>query len=140
MDISCYSLIKLANIGAPLLNEGGSILTMTYLGSERVIENYSVMGPIKAALESTTKYLASELGGSKGIRVNAISPGPIKTRAASGIVEFDSLITKYNEKSPLNRNLNIEDVGNLSAFLIGNSGACITGEIIYVDCGYHIMG
>ncbi len=139
MDISCYSLIKLSHLAAPLMKNGGSIITMSYVGSERVVENYGIMGPIKAAVEGITKYLASELG-DKGIRVNAISSGPIKTRAASGIAQFDSLLAHAHAISPLQKVLTINDVGNLSAFLISNAGICITGEVIHVDCGYHIMG
>lgn len=139
MDISCYSLIKLSNLAAPLMKNGGSILAMSYIGSERVVDNYGIMGPIKAALESTTKYLASELG-YKGIRVNAISSGPIKTRAAGGIAQFDSMLTHAHNISPLQRVLTPDDVGNLSAFLTSNAAICITGEVIHVDCGYHIMG
>ena len=139
MDISCYSLIQLSKLAEPLMKDGGSILTITYYGSQKVIKNYNLMGIAKAALESTTRYLANDLG-DKNIRVNAISPGPIMTRAASGISEFKELLDTAAKKSPLHRTVNIESVGNLATFLVSDLSQDITGEVFYVDAGYSIMG
>ncbi|WP_019218227.1 enoyl-ACP reductase FabI [Legionella tunisiensis] len=138
MDISCHSLIQMAKLAEPLMKQGGSILTMSYYGSQKVIENYNLMGIVKAALESTVRYLAYELG-KDNIRVNAISPGPIKTRAASGIRNFYEYIEKQEEKSPLHRLVDIESVGNLAAFLVSNAAQDITGQVHYIDTGYSIM-
>lgn len=138
MDISCHSLIRLARKAEPLMQEGGSILTMSYLGAGRAIKNYSLMGPVKAALESSVRYLAVELGG-KNIRVNAISAGPVATRAASGIAEFDDLLKKSQQLSPLKKLLSIDDIGSLAAFLASDGSAAITGDTIYVDCGFNII-
>jgi enoyl-[acyl-carrier protein] reductase I len=138
MDISCYSLIQMTKLAEPLMKKGGSILTMSYYGSQKVIENYNLMGIVKAALESTVRYLAYELG-KDNIRVNAISPGPIKTRAASGIRNFYEYIEKEEEKTPLHRLVNIENVGNLAAFLASEAAMDITGQVLYVDAGYSIM-
>ena len=141
LDVSAYSLVALARGAAPLMaaRGGGSILTLTYLGSERVFENYNVMGVAKAALEASVRYLASELG-PQNIRVNAISAGPIKTLAASGIGGFSRILQVYREKAPLRRNVETAEVGDTARFLIGPGGRGITGEIIVVDGGYHIMG
>lgn len=140
MDVSCHSFIRMARLAEPLMkNSGGSMLSMSYYGAEKVIEHYDLMGPVKAALESTTRYLAAELGGSQ-IRVNAISPGPMPTRAASGITDFDHLMTSAVERAPLGRLATPDDVGNLAAFLISPASAAITGSIIHVDAGYHIRG
>ena len=135
MDISCHSFIRLAKLAEPLMNEGGSILTTTYFGSRRVVDSYNMMGPVKAALESTTRYLARELG-TKGIRVNAISPGPMATRAASGINNFQNLLDKAVQKAPTGL-VTLEDVGALAAFLFSDGARAITGNIEYVDGGYH---
>lgn len=139
MEISVYSLIRMAKFAEPLMRHGGSILTLTFLGSQRVLENYSVMGPVKAALEGAVKYLAIELG-SKGITVNAISPGPIATRAASGIKNFDKLTERTQMRLPGQELADIEDVGALAAFLAGPGARKITGATHYVDCGYHVIG
>ena len=139
MDISAYSFTAIAQRAAPLMNEGGSLLTLTYYGSERVMPHYNVMGVAKAALESSVRYLAADLG-PKNIRVNAISAGPIKTLAASGIGDF-RYILKWNElNSPLRRNVTIEDVGRSGLFLLSDLGSGVTGEILHVDSGYHLVG
>ena len=138
-EISCYSFVSLIKTFEPFMINGGSILTMTYYGSQRVMPMYGIMGPMKAMLEAIVKYTAAELG-KKKIRVNAISPGPLQTRAASGISEFDKLLKEYNEAAPLSSQLSIEDVGNLSAFLVSDLSQNITGNVHYVDCGYKIMG
>ena len=138
MEISCWSFIRMAKLAEPLMKSGGALFTMTYYGSQMVVENYNMMGPVKAALESATRYLAAELG-PKGIRVHAISPGPLKTRAASGISEFDKLLHKAQSKAPARSLVSIDDVGVAVAFL-GMSGAkLITGETLYIDGGYHII-
>jgi enoyl-[acyl-carrier protein] reductase I len=139
MDISCHSLIRLSKYALPLMKNGGSILTMSYYGSQKVIPNYNLMGVVKAALEASVRYLAYELGPSN-IRVNAISPGPIKTRAASGIPNFYEYIKAEEECSPLHRLVDIKNVGNLAAFLVSDASMVITGQVYYVDSGYSIMG
>lgn len=140
LDVSAYSLIAVAKRALPLMSEkGGSIITLTYLGAERVVPNYNVMGVAKAALEASVRYLASDLG-QHNIRVNAISAGPIKTLAASGIPEFRSMLAAFAEKAPLKRNVTTEDVGNTGLYLLGPLGSGVTGEVIYVDCGFNVMG
>ena len=137
--ISCYSFTDLCRRAEPLMNEGGSLLTLTYLGAERVTPHYNVMGVAKAALEASVRYLAVDLGGA-GVRVNAISAGPIRTLAASGIGDF-RYILKWNEyNSPLKRNTTIEDVGGAALYLLSDLGAGTTGEILHVDSGYHVVG
>ena len=138
MEISCWSFIRMAKLAEPLMNDGGTLSTMTYYGSQMVVENYNIMGPVKAALEWATRYLAAELG-PKGIRVHAISPGPLKTRAASGISDFDELIAKAQAKAPAHRLVSIEDVGIAVAFLAMDGAKLITGETFYVDGGYHVI-
>ncbi|CZE47041.1 enoyl-ACP reductase FabI [Campylobacter geochelonis] len=139
MQTSVYSLLSLTKAVLPLLNDGGSILTLTYLGGERFIPHYNVMGVAKAALDSAVKYLARDLG-AQNIRVNAISAGPIKTLAASGIGDF-RMILKWNEQNaPLKRNVSIEDVGKSGMYLLSDLSSGVTGEIHYVDAGYNIMG
>ncbi len=138
-DVSVYSLIALARAAAPLMTEGGSILTLTYYGAEKVFPNYNVMGVAKAALESTVRYLAASLG-SKGIRVNAISAGPIKTLAARGIGDFSSILTAVEQRSPLHRNVDALEVGNTAAFLSSPLASGITGEVTFVDCGFNTTG
>jgi enoyl-[acyl-carrier protein] reductase I len=139
MLISAYSFTDLARRAEPLMGEGGSLLTLTYMGAERVVPHYNVMGVAKAALEASVRYLAVDLGG-RGIRVNAISAGPIRTLAASGIGDF-RYILKWNEyNSPLKRNTTIEDVGGAAVFLLSELGAGTTGEILHVDSGYHVVG
>jgi enoyl-[acyl-carrier protein] reductase I len=141
LDISAYSLVALARATVPLMEKkgGGSVLTLTYLGSQRVFPNYNVMGVAKAALESAVRYLAAELG-PKAIRVNAISAGPIKTLAASGIGGFSSILQVYRDKAPLRRNTETGEVADAAAFLLGPAGRGVTGEILAVDGGYSIVG
>jgi enoyl-[acyl-carrier protein] reductase I len=138
MDISCWSFIRMAKLAEPLMKAGGALFTMTYYGSQMVVEHYNLMGPVKAALESATRYLAAELG-PKGIRVHAISPGPLKTRAASGITEFDALLQKAQSKAPTRSLVSIDDVGMAVAFLGTDAAKLITGETLYIDGGYHIV-
>lgn len=138
MEISCWSFIRMAKLAEPLMTDGGTLFCMTYYGSQMVVEHYGIMGPVKAALESATRYLAAELG-PKGIRVHAISPGPLKTRAASGIPEFDELLHKAQAKAPVRSLVSIEDVGLATAFLATDAARLITGSVIYVDGGYHII-
>jgi enoyl-[acyl-carrier protein] reductase I len=139
LDVSVYSLIALARAAAPLMTAGGSIITLTYLGSERVIPNYNVMGVAKAALESSVRYLANDLGKQK-VRVNAISAGPIKTLAARGISGLGDMMKNHAERSPLGRNVDVGEVGDAALYLASDLSTGITGEVIYVDCGYNIMG
>jgi enoyl-[acyl-carrier protein] reductase I len=139
LDVSAYSLIAVAGRLSKLMSNGGSIITLSYLGAERVVTNYNVMGVAKAALESSVRYLAADLG-SQNIRVNAISAGPIKTLAASGIPHFKELLGKFAEMSPLKRNVSQEDVANTALYLLGNLSSGVTGETIYVDGGFNIMG
>ena len=138
MDISCHSFMRMARLAEPLMDKGGTLITMTYLGAEEVVPRYGVMGPVKAALEAVVRYLATELG-PRGIRVNAVSPGPIKTRAASGIPQFDELFAEARRRAPLPREVEIDDVGSLCAFLVSDAARAITGDVHYIDGGYHIL-
>jgi enoyl-[acyl-carrier protein] reductase I len=138
-DVSVYSLIALARAAAPLMSAGGGIVTMTYYGAEKVVPKYNVMGVAKAALEATVRYLSNDLG-PKGIRVNAISAGPIKTLAARGISQLGEMLKAHAERAPLKRNVDPAEVGGTAAFLLSEAASGITGETIYVDCGYNIMG
>ncbi len=138
MEVSCWSFIRMAHLAEPLMMRGGSLFTMTYYGSQRVVANYNVMGVAKAALESAVRYLAAELG-PKGIRVHAISPGPLATRAASGISEFDKLLDKARGKAPARNLVSIDDVGVATAFLAHDAARLITGDTLYIDGGYHIV-
>ena len=138
MELSCWSFMRMAKLAEPLMKDGGALFTMTYYGSQMVVEHYNMMGPVKAALESATRYMAAELG-PKGIRVHAISPGPLNTRAASGIAEFDSLLRKAEEKAPSRSLVSIDDVGVAVAFLATDAAKLITGETMYIDGGYHII-
>jgi enoyl-[acyl-carrier protein] reductase I len=137
-EISVYSLIALSRAAAPLMTDGGSIMTMTYYGSQKVVPRYNVMGVAKAALEAAVRYVAAELG-PKGIRVHAISPGPLATRAASGIPDFDELMDKAQSKAPSRSLVSIDDVGNATAFLALDGAKLITGDVLYIDGGYHII-
>jgi enoyl-[acyl-carrier protein] reductase I len=138
-DVSVYSLIAVSRATAPLMADGGSIVTLTYYGAEKVVPKYNVMGVAKAALEATVRYLANDLGPKK-IRVNAISAGPIKTLAARGVSQLGEMLKSHAERSPLKRNVDPAEVGATAAFLLSEAGSGITGETIYVDCGYNIMG
>src|SRR6218665_2043704 len=139
MDISCHSFSRMARAAEPLMREGGCLLTMSYIGAEEVIPDYGVMGPVKAALEASTRYLAAELG-PRGIRVNAVSPGPLATRAASGIPNFEALMADAVRRAPLRRLVDIAEVGALCTFLAGDGARAITGSTLYVDAGYHVLG
>ena len=138
MDVSCWTFIRMAHLAEPLMPDGGTLFTMTYYGSQMVVENYNIMGVAKAALESAVRYVAAELG-PKGIRVHAISPGPLATRAASGIPEFDALLDKAKGKAPARSLVSIDDVGFAVAFLAHDAARLITGEVMYIDGGYHII-
>ena len=138
-DVSAYSLVALARVAAPLMTDGGSIVAMSYYGAEKVVPHYNVMGVAKASLEASTRYLAYDLGPKK-IRVNCISAGPVNTLAARGIAGFSAMLKTYEERSPLKRNLIPEELGATGAFLASDGAACITGQVIYVDGGYSIMG
>ncbi len=138
MEVSCWSFMRMAHLAEPLMSKGGTLFTMTYYGSQMVVENYNIMGVAKAALESAVRYMAAELG-AKGIRVHAISPGPLATRAASGIPEFDELLEKAKAKAPARSLVSIDDVGVATAFLAHDAARLITGETLYVDGGYHII-
>jgi enoyl-[acyl-carrier protein] reductase I len=138
MDVSCHSFIRMAKLAEPMMKQGGCLLTVTFYGSEKVVEHYDLMGPVKAALESSVRYMAAELGGKK-IRVHALSPGPLKTRAASGLDRFDELLDRARERAPEHMLVGIEDVGNLATFLVSDGARMLTGNVEYIDAGYHIM-
>ncbi len=138
-DVSVYSLIALARATAPLMTEGGSVITLTYYGAEKVVPRYNVMGVAKAALEASVRYLAADLGPKK-IRVNAISAGPIKTLAARGVSGLGEMLKSHSERAPLKRNIETREVGDAGLFLASDLSTGITGEVLYVDCGYNIMG
>jgi enoyl-[acyl-carrier protein] reductase I len=138
MDVSCWSFLDMARRAEALMKDGGTMLTMSYLGANAVVDNYGIMGPVKAALESAVRYVATELG-PKGIRVHAVSPGPLATRAASGIKDFDDLMERVSSRAPARRLVTIEEVGAASVFLASDYGAAMTGETLYIDGGYHIL-
>jgi enoyl-[acyl-carrier protein] reductase I len=138
MDVSVHSFIRMARLAEPMMAGGGCLLTVSYYGAEKVVDHYNIMGPVKAALEGTVRYLAAELG-PKGIRVNALSPGPLKTRAASGIDHFDELIDEARARAPERRLVTTEDVGAMAAGLVSDLARNVTGSIAYVDAGYHVM-
>jgi enoyl-[acyl-carrier protein] reductase I len=138
MDVSCWSFLRMAHLAEPLMKNGGTIFTMTYYGSQMVVENYNIMGVAKAALECAVRYVAAELG-PKGIRVHAISPGPLATRAASGIPEFDEMMERAQSKAPTRSLVSIDDVGAATAFLALDGAKLITGTTLYIDGGYHII-
>src|SRR5882762_1019492 len=138
MDVSCWTFIRMAHLAEPLMRKGGSLFTMTYYGSQMVVKNYNIMGVAKAALEAAVRYIAAELG-PKGIRVHAISPGPLATRAASGIPEFDELMDKAQSQAPTRSLVSIDDVGRATAFLALDGARLITGGVTYIDGGYHIV-
>ena len=138
MDVSCWSFIRMAHLAEPLMRDGGKLFTMSYYGSQMVVKNYNIMGVAKAALESAVRYLAAELG-PKGIRVHAISPGPLATRAASGIPEFDALLDQAKAKAPSRSLVSIDDVGVATTFLAHDAARLLTGDTLYVDGGYHVI-
>ncbi len=138
MDVSCHSFIRMARLAEPLMTDGGCLLTVTFYGSEKVVAEYNLMGPVKAALESTVRYLAAELG-PKRVRVHALSPGPLKTRAASGIDRFDELLERTRARAPEHQLVGVADVGNVATFLASDAAAVLTGNIEYIDAGYHIL-
>lgn len=138
MDVSCWSFIRMAKLAEPLMRNGGALFCMSYYGSQMVVEHYNMMGPVKAALESATRYLAAELG-PQGIRVHAISPGPLKTRAASGIAEFDTMLDRAQAKAPARSLVSIDDVGEATAWLATDAARLMTGQTLYIDGGYHII-
>lgn len=139
LDISAYSLIAIARAAEPLMSNGGSLLTLTYFGAEKVLPNYNVMGVAKAALEASVRYLAGDLGG-QGIRVNAISAGPLRTLSSAGITGFKGMLHHHGERAPLRRNVAAEEVANAALYLCSNLGSGVTGEILHVDAGYNIVG
>ena len=138
MDISCHSFVRMAKLAAPLMTEGGSMFAMSYLGANRVVANYNVMGPVKAALEAVCRYLAYELG-PQGVRVHAISPGPLKTRAASGLKDFETMLNEAARKAPLGELVDIMDVGYTCAYLATPFARRVTGELVYVDGGANLI-
>lgn len=139
LDVSAYSLVALTKACESLLNPGGSVLALTYYGSEKVVRNYNVMGVAKAALEASVRYLAADLGPNK-VRINAISAGPIKTLSAKGIRDFNDMLKHASEKAPLQRNVEVMEVGKSAVYLLSDLSSGVTGEIHYVDCGYNLMG
>ncbi|QLP97158.1 MAG: enoyl-ACP reductase FabI [Rhodoblastus sp.] len=138
MDVSCHSFIRMAKLAAPLMTDGGCLLTVSFYGADRVVENYNLMGPVKAALESSVRYIAAELA-SRRIRAHAISAGPIKTRAASGIDRFDELLDEVRVRTPAGQLVTIQEIGRVAAFLASGAGAPLSGSIIYADNGFHTM-
>lgn len=139
LEVSAFSLTQVAHAASPLMTQGGSVVTMSYYGAEKVVPSYNVMGVAKAALEASTRYLAADLG-KNNIRVNAISAGPINTLSARGVKNMGAMLSYVGDKSPLKRNVRAEEVGNTALFLVSDLSSGITGETIYVDCGYNIMG
>lgn len=138
MDVSCHSFIRMAKLAEPLMTDGGCLLTVSFYGSEQVVEHYNMMGPVKAALESAVRYMAAELGG-KRIRVNVLSPGALATRAASGIDRFDELLERTAERTPTHRLVTVDDIGPAAAFLASDAAKQLNGLVIYIDGGYHVI-
>jgi enoyl-[acyl-carrier protein] reductase I len=139
MDVSCHSFVRMAKLAEPLMTDGGCLQTVTFYGGEKVVDHYNLMGPVKAALGSVTRYMAAELG-AKGIRVHALSPGPLATRAASGIDGFDELMARAAERAPTHHLVTIEDVGAYAAFLASDAAKSLTGSVAFIDGGYNIVG
>jgi enoyl-[acyl-carrier protein] reductase I len=138
MDVSCHSFIRMAKLALPLMTDGGCLMTVSFYGADKVVENYNLMGPVKAALESSVRYLAADLA-DKGIRVHALSTGPVKTRAASGIDRFDELLNEVQERTPAHRLVSIEEIGRVATFLASDAGIPLTGSVTYADGGFHVM-
>ncbi|MEI9902424.1 MAG: enoyl-ACP reductase FabI [Hyphomicrobium sp.] len=138
MDVSCHSFIRMAKLAAPLMTDGGCLMTVSFYGADKVVENYNLMGPVKAALESSVRYLAADLASAR-IRVHAISTGPVKTRAASGIDRFDELLDAVRARTPAQRLVSVEEIGKVAAFLASNAGIPLTGSVTYADGGFHVM-
>ena len=139
MDVSCHSFIRMAKLAEPLMTQGGCLQTVSFYGSEKVVEHYNLMGPVKAALESVTRYMAAELG-PKGIRVHTLSPGPLATRAASGIDRFDELLQRSADRAPSDRRISIKEGGACAAFLASDAAKGLNGLVVFIDGGYHVMG
>ena len=139
MDVSVHSFLRMAKLAEPLMAAGGSLMAMSYFGAEKAVAHYNVMGPVKAALEAAVRYMAVELG-PQGIRVNALSPGPVRTRAASGIEHFDALLERAVQAAPEHRLVDLDDVGAYAAFLASDAARAVTGNVCYVDAGYHVIG
>lgn len=137
MDVSCHSFIRMARLALPLMKNGGSLQTVSFFGADRVVEGYNLMGPVKAALEQTVRTLAADLAG-KGIRVHALSSGPVKTRAASGIDRFDELLDRVRERTPANHLVTVEEIGRIAAFLVSDAGVPLTGSVVFADHGFHV--
>lgn len=138
MDVSCHSFIRVARLAEPLMREGGGLLTMTFYGADKVVADYNLMGPVKAALECSVRCMAAELG-TRRIRVHALSPGPLKTRAACGLDRFDELLEKARQRAPEHHLVDISDVGRLAVFLVSDAASALTGNIAYVDASCHIV-
>lgn len=138
MDVSCHSFIRMAKLAEPLMGGGGCLMTVSFYGSEKVVEHYNMMGPVKAALESVVRYMAAELGG-RGIRVHALSPGALATRAASGIDRFDELLRRTAERTPTHRLIGLDDIGPTAAFLASDAARQLNGLIVHIDGGYHVV-
>jgi enoyl-[acyl-carrier protein] reductase I len=138
MDVSCHSFIRMARLAAPLMTEGGCLLTVSFYGADRVVENYNLMGPVKAALEASVRYIAADLA-EKKIRAHAISTGPVKTRAASGIGRFDELLDEVRKRTPARRLVGIEEIGRAAAFLVSDAATPLSGSVVYADNGFHTM-
>ncbi|WP_072369489.1 enoyl-ACP reductase FabI [Hyphomicrobium sp. NDB2Meth4] len=138
MNVSCHSFIRMAKLSLPLMTSGGCLMTVSFYGADKVVENYNLMGPVKAALESSVRYLAADLA-DKSIRVHAISAGPVKTRAASGIERFDELLDEVRKHTPAKKLVSIEEIGKVAAFLASDAGSPLTGSVTYADAGFHIM-
>lgn len=138
MDVSCHSFIRMAKLAAPLMKNGGCLLTVSFYGADRVVENYNLMGPVKAALEASVRYIAADLA-EKRIRAHAISTGPVKTRAASGIDRFDELLEEVQKRTPAGRLVGIDEIGRVAAFLVSGAAAPLSGSVVYADNGYHTI-
>ena len=138
IDVSCHSFIRMARLARPLMTDGGSLLTVSFFGAERVVDHYNLMGPVKATLEASVRYLAADLA-DRRIHVHTLSTGPVKTRAASGIDRFDELLERTRERTPANRLVDIEQIGRIAVFLASDAGMPMTGSVTYADGGFHVM-